>query len=739
MKRKFLSLLLIMVFFAFTANAQDFCMEKTTTGKTSEVCTWKGGNDLYRGINGVKAEFLNESFDTEIPATWLVTNTGTHTISWEWNDGTNGMGSGGNAFINSDGAGGGVTVAGILTSPTVDCSGATDLYLGYLVNHQDYAGDGVLNIEVFDGTDWQLVNTITDDYGVFGGIGIYDELNVTAYANANFAVRFDWTDEGAWAWHCIIDEVVVYSPAANDLAVINITPDFVFAGDTYNPTVTVRNAGTYTQTTYDVTLYSTPGTYSETVNVITPIASGADYEVVFPEWTEVPEGTYTMTAIVILAGDEEPANNEMSIDLSSVEFGNYDETIIYAYDVSDWTGSGFEDHIVGVNPADGVMSDIGASGLAGDLYCGDFIDGILVGIADNVAYGFTNTGVAYELATITGLSGASGLAWDVAGDEIYVSTTTALYTVDDDANAAEIGTYTSTSLMIGIAADIDGNLYGVDLNDNLYLIDKATGAETVIGPLGIDINYAQDIGYDRTNGILYGTFYLGGGTGGLYTVDVTTGAATQIGTDFGDELSLCAIYYEESTYTVTFNVDMNSLTTFDPATQEVYVSGGNAVEELGGIGAYERWATPGSNADFLMTDVDVDGIYTLVLSGVLAGDYEYKYFWIETGTPSWDNGYPDANATFSVVDADVVLNDLWPVGIEDLTAKGISIYPNPSNGVFNVNVESNFNLEVLDITGKIVNTQVLTGNSTIEINTPGVYFLRFSNENGSITQRVIVQ
>ena len=69
----------------------------------------------------------------------------------------------------------------------------------------------------------------------------------------------------------------------------------------------------------------------------------------------------------------------------------------------------------------------------------------------------------------------------------------------------------------------------------------------------------------------------------------------------------------------------------------------------------------------------------------------------------------------------------------------ISIYPNPSNGVFNITVENSLNLEVLDITGKLINTRTLNGTTTLELNTSGVYFLRFSNENGAVTQRVIVQ
>ena len=79
------------------------------------------------------------------------------------------------------------------------------------------------------------------------------------------------------------------------------------------------------------------------------------------------------------------------------------------------------------------------------------------------------------------------------------------------------------------------------------------------------------------------------------------------------------------------------------------------------------------------------------------------------------------------------------IGINTIDAQGINVFPNPSNGVFNINVENNYNLEVFDITGRVINTRTLTGNTSIELNTSGVYFLRFSNEKGSFTQKVIVQ
>ena len=649
---------------------------------------------------------------------------------------------------------------------------------------------------------------------------------------------------------------------ADDLSVLDITPNWVFAGDTYTPSVTITNPGTNDQDAYSVTLYDNTGTYSQTINVTETIASGGTYTVTGFQWDEVPAGTYTMTAVVTLAGDENSANNVMAIDFTSVEFANYNETTIYAFDASDWTGSGLSSHIVGVNPVDAIMSDIGPSGVGG-IDCGDFVDGILIGIASNIVYGISNTGVAYELATISDLSGASGLAWDVAGDEVYISTTTALYTIDDNDAAIAVGTYTSTTNMIGIAADLEGNLYGVDLADNLYSIDKTTGAETLIGALGIDLNYAQDIGYDRTNGILYGNFYLGGGTGGLYTVDVTTGVATQIGTNFGDELTMCAIYYEVPIPTVTFTVD-DGTDPIDGALIEINyetytATAGTVIIELdeGSVytytvtadgfedyfGTYTVTADPDQLEEVHMTELvytvtftvddgtdplefveivingetlttDVDGIATIELTN---GDYDYsatyeqcdeyietvtvvgatdefismtcaftysvtisvidsettdpivgaivtvndgmvKTDWIEntdgSGIATFDllsgdysytvdaDGYISSDPVEFTVDNENLNLDaisLIAVGITDLNSN-ISIYPNPSNGMFTIAVDGIYTLEVMDITGKVVLIQELTNTeNTINIDQAGVYTIRLTNEGTTTNYKVIVE
>jgi len=85
-------------------------------------------------------------------------------------------------------------------------------------------------------------------------------------------------------------------------------------------------------------------------------------------------------------------------------------------------------------------------------------------------------------------------------------------------------------------------------------------------------------------------------------------------------------------FNVTMSVDMTNAT-FDPATQEVYVSG-NVFD----------WAEPGSNPALVLTVDEANPmIYTLTTEMAEAGEILYKYAIIETGTPSWENGEWDGD------------------------------------------------------------------------------------------------
>ncbi len=187
--------------------------------------------------------------------------------------------------------------------------------------------------------------------------------------------------------------------------------------------------------------------------------------------------------------------------------------------------------------------------------------------------------------------------------------------------------------------------------------------------------------------------------------------------------------------TLTFNVDMTTPIDsgeFTVGTDKVYVSGN--------FGGY-NWPEPGTETALELMDTDGDKIYTLAVANVVPGTYEYKYF----KNNGWDNGEWDGtnNRSVEVADADLTLNDVWglnPDGVNKLDAE-VMISPNPTNGKFTVNVNGTYNLQVVDITGKVVEQIQMNNTATIDLSArnAGMYFVIISNGSASETFKVIKQ
>jgi hypothetical protein len=153
------------------------------------------------------------------------------------------------------------------------------------------------------------------------------------------------------------------------------------------------------------------------------------------------------------------------------------------------------------------------------------------------------TGVFTQTGTLTGPASAAGLTAHPNGTTWYVLENLAGTVNLWRGNIATSGTFTlvGSSTVMGLAIDIScdsqGNLYANSITtDSLYSIDPNTGAATLIGPTGFATNFAQGMDFDWSTDTLYATLYTGGGTGGFCTINLATGAATQL----EDTLSLNA-------------------------------------------------------------------------------------------------------------------------------------------------------------------------------------------------------
>lgn len=74
------------------------------------------------------------------------------------------------------------------------------------------------------------------------------------------------------------------------------------------------------------------------------------------------------------------------------------------------------------------------------------------------------------------------------------------------------------------------------------------------------------------------------------------------------------------------------------------------------------------------------------------------------------------------------------------------LFPNPSNGLFTLNINENYTsavLSVFDITGKLVDNKTFKNNNSINLNysdlPKGMYQLQFSTENGSYISKIVIE
>jgi len=175
-----------------------FALYVTPTG----YATWLDPNAVE------DVEYLNETFDDQDAFdAWTVVVGGSSADTWYWKADLYAVGDGG-AFVNSDAAGSGNNLDEALITPSMDASTAVELFVEFKQYFRSLGSD-YANVDVWDGSQW--VNVLAQENGN-NAIEIIT-LDVTAYANADFKVRFVYSDGSSWAWYYGVDDVKVYGKA----------------------------------------------------------------------------------------------------------------------------------------------------------------------------------------------------------------------------------------------------------------------------------------------------------------------------------------------------------------------------------------------------------------------------------------------------------------------------------------------------------------------------------------------
>jgi hypothetical protein len=500
-----------------------------------------------------------------------------------------------------------------------------------------------LTTDIDPDTDVSLNLTITGQT-VFWGVDTYSGYG--AYRNGTFNFQVSVTNTGlvgnqtinytvygdGWGSepHTATGSVVISKAPEHDLAVIGIVPNVVLSGATITPQVTVQNHGASNETTWSLTL-SDGGAYNSTVTN-RPINVGDSLQIDMDSWTP-SDVINTLTATLTLADDENATNDTLRKTVYVLANTNaFAWNIVY-----DDTISAIGPGPVNIALTTGVITQIAINSedfiLAAD-YVGDEIYGILY--ADESSFPLVK--IDPTTGAITYIGGGKpylvGLAYDVTTETTYVMDYDGVLGTINLATGAVTNIGGNYEDAMGLACDANGNLFAISLNDHIASIDKTTGTSTIIGDLGININYFIDICFDRDNNILYGALYEMSAiiekefpfSGGIYVINTTTGAATLI-TEVFDHLSTLAI----------------------PYTSE-------------------------------------------------------------------------------------------PQAVSEINTNQVSVYPNPSNGLVNVQVSEKSIITLVDLVGRVIATYQVNGNETIRFNqATGLYILKVESKNQVSTHKLIIQ
>jgi hypothetical protein len=440
--------------------------------------------------------------------------------------------------------------------------------------------------------------------------------------------------------HAINQTIIMTEALAHDVAVTGILLQNIYStGTTVTPKALISNTGTSAETV-NMQFVINDGTTDVYTSTVTghAIASGDIDTIIFTQdWTASTPGNYTATCYFTTT------DNNITNDTLNKAFLVSDPIWGFAwnaYDPNDIIPVGpvkvnlATAEIIPFGSYTGTDFMPGADFIRGDWYASSY-DSVSLLTID------TTTG---NLTTIGNLSLVmNGLAYDATTDKLYGcaydgSANSILYEINYyTGTCTQIGTI-SAGIMIGIAANSHGNIYGINISDDaFYSINKTTGAGTVIGALGYDIGYAQDIAFDKDNDKLYGTLYASEGL--LCEIDTLTGAVTVYNT------TPCEITGLAFPYAYTLNNNDIAVTNIDLPNSGCDISATNSITvTLKNVGTTDQSNIPinisinngtpitetvagpivsGATLDYTFSqnfDFSADGVYNITVYASLSGD-----------------------------------------------------------------------------------------------------------------------
>jgi len=233
--------------------------------------------------------------------------------------------------VNDDKYAGANNSNSFLISPLISLSGISSPYLSFdcCYLQSSYGGfteKATVEVSIDSGHTWTVVSILA---GNTQGWWEPRYINLSAYAGTPAVeIGFRYSDNTGWELGWGIDNILIYTPPAADLALTSVKPDssgptnFAAAGTPVNFTGTVFNFGTNPVSGFDL-IYQQGSNAAVTTSVsgvlIPPFSSynftdTAAY--IMPAYT----GNYPFQVWIYLAGDNNHSNDTLPASLNDVTF-----------------------------------------------------------------------------------------------------------------------------------------------------------------------------------------------------------------------------------------------------------------------------------------------------------------------------------------------------------------------------------------------------------------------------------
>ncbi len=504
-------------------------------------------------------------------------------------------------------------------------------------------------LQIYDGTD---VNA-----PLLAQFGDENPTGVIKASNSDGALTFHFVSDGSLqrsGWEAFIS---CFDPPQHDLYVSSIAPVFVESSTSVQPTITIGNGGLNDENSYQLWYTNKDGSYTGTQAYTDNVPNLDEISVQLPSWSPA-DGYDTLTVAVILSGDEDNSNDTL---MQSVYIGDYNDV---------YGGNTTKSTYYTIDESTGDTTNVGTIGSDPFPMAEEFVENTTYRVNSDLTFGTVNPiGGFNELGTLSGISGTpTGLAYNWFTKTLYIA-------VLDGSNVPHICTVnlstleltevsTAEGMIIGMDFGNDGLLYAATIdNDQVIKINPNTGETTVIGDIGIDLNYGQDVSFDIDSNRLYTVTSGDAYKYGYY--DLTNGAFTEIKDMGSEQYGTFVITKKMQTSAVNFTVtdgtnnlanaeiqiDNLVLTTDASGTVSAYLPDGNysAVTSLFGYNNDTTdFTVAGAAQDITITLTELPTYdITFHVVDALGNNLENADVLVMYDTDTVANGQTDANGEFA--------------------------------------------------------------------------------------------